>query len=142
MATTRTRSYTRASVAWAGGVALGAAMLGGAVLSAPQASANCTLSDKDDQYINLLAQNKMVHNADFSDCHEAAEGRWFADQVRANSNHFGEAQELINMITNTTSMTQAQAEWEVESAIYVYAPDLVPEIKDQAAKAHWPAENS
>jgi hypothetical protein len=142
MTTTRTRSYLRASVACAGGVALGAVMLGGAVLSAPQASANCTLSDKDDQYIKLLAQNKMVHNADFSDCHEAAEGRWFADQVRANANPFGEAQELINMITNTTPMTQAQAEWEVESAIYVYAPDLVPKIKDQAAKANWPAENS
>jgi hypothetical protein len=142
MTTTRARSYMRASVAWAGGVALGAAMFGGAVLSAPQASANCNLSDKDDQYINLLAQNKMVHDASTSDCHEAAEGRWFADQVRSNSNPFGEAQELINMITNTTPMTQAQAEWEVESAIYVYAPDMMPKIKDQAAKANWPAEHS
>jgi hypothetical protein len=141
MTTTRTRSYTRASVVWTCGVALGAAMLGGAVLSAPQASANCSLSDKDDQYINLLAQNKMVHDADFSDCHEAAEGRWFADQVRGNANPFGEAQELVNMVTSTTPMTQAQAEWEVESAIYVYAPDLVPKIKDQASKQNWPAES-
>lgn len=140
MTSTRTRSRMRVSSVWAAGVALGASMLGGAVLSAPLASATCTLSDKDDQYINLLAQDKLVHSADFSDCHEAAEGRWFADQVRANSNPFGEAQELVNMVTNTTPMTQAQAEWEVESAIYVYAPDLIPKIKDQAAKASWPAE--
>lgn len=138
MTSTRTRSRVRASSVWAAGVALGASMLGGAVLSAPLASATCNLSPADDQYIKLLAQNKMVHNADYSDCHEAAEGRWFADQVRSNPNPFGEGQELINMITNTTPMTQAQAEWEVESAIYVYAPELIPKIKDQAASANWP----
>jgi hypothetical protein len=126
---------------WVAGAALGASMLGGAVLSAPLASATCNLSPADDQYIKLLAQNKMVHNADYSDCHEAAEGRWFADQVRSNPNPFGEGQELINMITRTTPMTQEQAEWEVESAIYVYAPELIPKIKDQAAKANWPAES-
>ncbi|ETB30452.1 hypothetical protein O971_09670 [Mycobacterium avium subsp. hominissuis 10-4249] len=138
--TTGTRSQLRVPAVWVAGVALGASMLGAAVLSAPQASATCNLSDKDDQYINLLAQNKMVHNADYSDCHEAAEGRWFADQVRSNPNSFGEAQELVNMITNTTPLSQAQAEWEVESAIYVYAPDLIPKIKDQASKANWPTE--
>ncbi|KBZ60779.1 hypothetical protein ACRU43_14005 [Mycobacterium colombiense] len=141
MTSTRTRSHVRASSVWAAGLALGASMLGGAVLSAPIASATCNLTPADDQYIKLLAQNKMVHNADYSDCHEAAEGRWFADQVRANPNPFGEGQELINMITNTTPMTQAQAEWEVESAIYVYAPELIPKIKDQAAQANWPAEH-
>jgi hypothetical protein len=140
MTTTRSRSRIRVSSVWATGVALGASMLGGAVLSAPQASASCNLSPADDQYITLLAQNKMVHNADFSDCHEAAEGRWFADQVRHNPNPFGEAQELVNMVTSTTPMSQSQAEWEVESAIYVYAPDMVPKIKDQAAHASWPAE--
>lgn len=141
MTSTRTRSRVRASSVWAAGLALGASMLGGAVLSAPIASATCNLTPADDQYIKLLAQNKMVHNADYSDCHEAAEGRWFADQVRSNPNPFGEGQELINMITNTTPMTQAQAEWEVESAIYVYAPELIPKIKDQAAQANWPAEH-
>lgn len=140
MTTTRTRSRVRVSSVWAAGVALGASMLGGAVLSAPLASASCNLTPKDDQYINLLAQNKLVHNAENSDCSEAAEGRWFADQVRANPNPFGEGQELVNMITRTTPMTQAQAEWEVESAIYVYAPELIPKIKDQAAHADWPAE--
>lgn len=141
MTTTRTRSRRRVSVVWAAGVALGAAMLGGSVLSAPQASATCNLSSADDQYVNLLAQNKMVHDANYSDCHEAAEGRWFADQVRANSNPFGEAQELVNMVTNTTGMTQAQAEWEVESAIYVYAPDLLPKIKDEAAHSAPPSQS-
>jgi hypothetical protein len=119
---------------WVAGAALGASMLGGAVLSAPLASATCNLSPADDQYIKLLAQNKMVHNADYSDCHEAAEGRWFADQVRANPNPYGEGQELINMITRTTPMSQAQAEWEVESAIFVYAPELIPKIKAQAGQ--------
>jgi hypothetical protein len=115
-------------------------MVGGAVLAAPQASAACNLSQADDQYINLLAQNKMTHTADFTDCHMAAEGRWFADQVRSHPNPFGEAQELVNMVTNTTHMSQAQAEWEVESAIYVYAPDMIPKIKDGAAQANWPTE--
>ncbi|MEB4209443.1 hypothetical protein [Mycobacterium sp. 94-17] len=140
MTTTGTGSRVRVPLVWAAGVAVGASMLGTAVLSAPHASATCNLSQADDQYINLLAQNKMVHNADFSDCHEAAEGRWFADQVRTHPNPFGEAQELINMITSTTPMSQAQAEWEVESAIYVYAPEIIPKIKDQATKANWPSE--
>jgi hypothetical protein len=118
----------------AAGFAVAATMFGGAVVSAPRASAACNLTPADDQYIKLLAQNKMVHNADYSDCHEAAEGRWFADQVRANPNPFDEGQELINMITRTTPMTQAQAEWEVESAIYVYAPELIPKIKAQAGQ--------
>ena len=137
---TTTRSRVQVLTVGATGLALGAAMFGGSVLSAPQASASCSMSPADDQYIKLLAQNKMVHNADFNDCSEAAEGRWFADQVRANPNPFGEGQELVNMITRTTPLSQAQAEWEVESAIYVYAPDLIPKIKDQAAKASWPAE--
>lgn len=38
------------------------------------------------------------------------------------------------MITRTTPMSQAQAEWEVESAIYVYAPDMIPRLKDQAVR--------
>ncbi|HEX5256715.1 MAG TPA: hypothetical protein VFW69_23130 [Mycobacterium sp.] len=129
-----TRSRVQVLTVGAAGLALGAAMFGGAVASAPQASAACNLSPADDQYIKLLAQNKMVHNADYSDCHEAAEGRWFADQVRANPNPFGEGQELINMITRTTPLSQAQAEWEVESAIFVYAPDLIPKIKSQAGQ--------
>ncbi|EFG77841.1 hypothetical protein HMPREF0591_2236 [Mycobacterium parascrofulaceum ATCC BAA-614] len=129
-----TRSRAQGLAAGAAAVVLGATMFGGAVVSAPQASASCSMSPADDQYIRLLAQNKMVHNADFNDCSEAAEGRWFASQVRANPNPFGEAQELINMITRTTSMSQKQAEWEVESAIYVYAPDLIPRLKDQAAR--------
>ncbi|OBH34272.1 hypothetical protein A5692_13275 [Mycobacterium sp. E342] len=131
---TTSRSRAQVLAAGAAGVVLGAAMFGGAVLSAPHASASCNMSPADDQYIKLLAQNKMVHNADFNDCSEAAEGRWFASQVRANPNPFGEAQELVNMITNTTPMSQKQAEWEVESAIYVYAPDLIPRLKDQAAR--------
>lgn len=115
-------------------------MLGGAVLSAPLASASCDLSPADDQYINLLAQNGMVHNADYSDCHEAAEGRWFATQVKSAPDPFGKAQELVTMVTSTTPMKADKAEWEVESAIYVYAPEVIPKIKDQAAKQDWPAE--
>jgi hypothetical protein len=30
-------------------------------------------------------------------------------------------------------MDSKQAEWEVESAVFVYAPEMVPKIKDQAA---------
>ncbi|ASL14670.1 hypothetical protein MINTM008_23310 [Mycobacterium intracellulare] len=141
MTSTRTRSRMRVSSVWAAGVALGASMFGGAVLSAPVASATCDLSPADDQYINLLAQNNMVHTAEYSDCHEAAEGRWFANQVKSSSDPFGRAKELVNMVTNTTPLKADKAEWEVESAIYVYAPEVIPKIKDQAAKQNWPTES-
>lgn len=139
MTTTRTRSRTRVSSVWAAGITLGASMLGGAVLSAPLASASCDLSPADDQYINLLAQNNMVHTADYSDCHEAAEGRWFANEVKSSPDPFGRAKDLVNMVTSTTPLKADKAEWEVESAIYVYAPEMIPKIKDQAAKQNWPA---
>ena len=134
MTTVRTRSRGQIVAIGAAGTVLATSMLGAALLSAARASAACNLSQADDQYINLLAQNKMTHTADFNDCHMAAEGRWFASQVRSHPNPFGEAQELVNMVTDTTHMTQAQAEWEVESAIYVYAPEMIPKIKDQAGQ--------
>lgn len=43
------------------------------------------------------------------------------------------------MVTNTTPLSPDQAEWEVESAIYVYAPDLIPKIKAQAGQPAPPA---
>lgn len=137
MTITRTRSRRRVSSAAGVGMALGVALLGFVVLPAPRAWASCTMNAEDDQYVNLLAQNKMVHNDQFTDCHEAAEGRWFADQVRNSPDPLGKARSLMQMITNTTPMTAAQAEWEVESAIFVYAPELIPKIKDE--KAHEPA---
>lgn len=140
MRTTRTSTRKRVLSGWTEGVALGAAMLGGSLLSAPQASANCSLTPADDQYVSLLAQNKMVHNADFDDCNEAAEGRWFADQVRGAAYPFGKAKDLVNMVTRTTPMNGSQAEWEVESAVFVYAPQMIPQIKDEAGqKAPAPA---
>lgn len=141
MTSSRTRSRTRVTSVWAAGVALGASMLGGAVLSAPLASATCDLSPADDQYINLLAQNNMVHTAEYSDCHEAAEGRWFANQVKSSADPFARAKDLVTMVTNTTPLKADKAEWEVESAIYVYAPEVIPKIKDQAAKQNWPTES-
>ena len=117
---------------WA--AALMAAMFGHVVLSAPQASANCTMTAQDDQYIKLLAQNKMVHTADFNDCNMSAEGRWFANQVRSSADPYGTAKNLVKMVDDTTPMDAKQAEWEVESAIYVYAPQVIPKIKDEAAQ--------
>ncbi len=107
MTTTRTRSRRRVLSAWAAGLALLAAMLGHVVLSAPQASAACTMT---------------------------AEGRWFADQLRHSPDPLGTARSLMKMVSNTTPMTAKQAEWEVESAIFVYAPQVIPKIKDQAAQ--------
>ncbi len=131
MTTTRTRSRKRMLSVWAAGVVLAVAMLGQVVLSAPQASANCTMTPADDQYINLLAQNSMVHSADFNDCNMTAEGRWFANQVRTSPDPLATAKKLVKMVTDTTPMDAKQAEWEVESAVYVYAPDMVPKIKDE-----------
>jgi len=109
-------------------------MFGHAVLSAPPASAACTMSNADDQYVHLLAMNSMVHTADFDDCNMIAEGRWFADQVRTSADPYRTAKNLVKMVTDTTPMNSKQAEWEVESAIYVYAPQVIPKIKDEAAQ--------
>ncbi|HTX93391.1 MAG TPA: hypothetical protein VME67_00305 [Mycobacterium sp.] len=134
MTTSPARSGGRVLAAWAALGALTVAMLGEVVLSAPRASATCNLSPQDEQYIQLLAQNGMVHNSDFTDCHEAAEGRWFAEQVRISPDPALTAKNLMTMITDTTPMNASQAEWEVESAIYVYAPEMVPKIKDEVGK--------
>jgi hypothetical protein len=98
------------------------------------------MSPLDDQYINLLAQDKMVHSANFNDCNEAAEGHWFANEVSNAPDPYGRAKDLVNMVSSTTGMTAQQSEWEVESAIYVYAPQLIPKIKDEAGKAAPPAQ--
>ncbi len=134
MTTTRTRSRRRVVSATVAGVALVLAMLGHDVLSAPQASAACSMTAQDDQYINLLAQNKMIHTADFTDCNMTAEGRWFAEQVRTASDPLARAKSLMTLITDTTPMKADQAEWEVESAIFVYAPEMIPKIKQQVAQ--------
>lgn len=130
----RTRSRGQLLALGAAGAVLATSMLGEALLSAPQAAAACNMSAKDDQYINLLAQNKMIHTAEFNDCSMTAEGRWFADQVRNSANPLATGNNLVNMVTNTTAMKHDQAEWEVESAIFVYAPEMIPAIKGQAAQ--------
>lgn len=119
---------------WAAGVVVVAAMLGRSVLAAPPAAAQCTLTAQDEQYISLLAQKNMIHGSDVNDCHMVAEGRWFADQVRNSADPFGTAKALMQHVINTTPMTPDQAEWEVEAAIFVYAPELIPRIKDQFAR--------
>lgn len=81
----------------------------------------------------------MIHSAEFNDCNMTAEGRWFADQVRSADNPLAAGKRLVNMVTNTTPLKPEQAEWEVESAIFVYAPEMIPAIKGQAAQASSPA---
>ncbi|OBH40527.1 hypothetical protein A5690_24715 [Mycobacterium intracellulare] len=135
----RTRSRGQMLALGAAGAVVATSMLGEALLSAPQAAAACNMTPKDDQYINLLAQNKMIHSAEFNDCNMTAEGRWFADQVRSADNPLAAGKRLVNMVTNTTPLKPDQAEWEVESAIFVYAPEMIPAIKGQAAQASSPA---
>lgn len=125
---------------WVAGGALVAAMLGQGVAAAPQASANCNLTAQDEQYIHLMAQNSMIHSADFNDCRLTTEGRWLADQVRTAPDPMARGKSLITLLTDTSSMDAKQAEWEVESAVFVYAPEMVPKIKDEAA--HQPPAES
>lgn len=140
MTTTRSRSRMRALSVGAAGAGFMALMVGQGVASAPQASAGCTLSKQDEQYINLLAQNKMIHGTDFNDCHMAAEGRWFAEQVRTASDPLATAKSLVKMVNDGTPMDSSQAEFEVEAAIYTYAPEMVPKIKDEFAHQPPPPE--
>ncbi len=140
MATARSDARWPGWSVWVACGALVAAMLAQLVLAAPQASANCTLTAQDEQYIHLLAQNKMIHTADFNDCRLATEGRWLADQVRTAADPMARGKSLMTLLTDTSSMDAKQAEWEVESAVYVYAPEMIPRIKDEAAQQP-PAES-
>lgn len=129
----RTRPRRRLLAVYGVGAALAVAMTG-QVAAGPQASAGCTLTGADDRYIELLAQNKISHPANYSDCDITAEGRWIADQVRNAPDPFDKANSLVQMVTDRTPMTAKQAEWKVESAIYTYAPQTIPEIKGEAAQ--------
>jgi len=129
-----TPSPRRGLSAWAASVVFVVAMLSHLVLAAPRAAADCTLTTQDQQYINLLAQKNLVHGADFNDCHMVAEGRWFAEQVRNSPDPLATARSLMQMVTDTTPMNKEQAEWEVESAIFVYAPEMIPGLKEQCAQ--------
>lgn len=130
----RSRSRGQVLALGAAGAVLATSMLGEALLSAPRASAACNMTPQDDQYIRLLAQNKMIHTADFNDCNLTAQGRWIADRVRTSADPLATGKNLVNMVTNTTSMKHDQAEWEVEAAVFVYAPEMIPAIKGQAAQ--------
>ncbi len=88
----RTRSRGQVLVLGVGGAVLATSMLGEALLSSPHAAAACNMTPKDDQYVNLLAQNKLVHAAGFNDCNMTAEGRRFADQVRDLARPVGDRQ--------------------------------------------------
>ena len=133
MMTTRLRSRGRALSVGVAGAGFMALMVGQGVASAPQASAGCTLSKQDERYINLLAQDKLIHGTDFNDCHMVAEGKWFANQVRTASDPLATAKSLVKMVNDGTPMNADQAEFEVEAAIFTYAPDMVPKIKDEFA---------
>lgn len=128
------RSRRLRSSVWAAAVVLVVAMLGRLTLSAPPAAANCALTSQDDQYIQLLAQNTMTHRTDANDCDVAAEGRSYADQVRQSADPLGTARSLVHKVAEATSMNEQQAEWEIESAVFVYAPEMIPLIKNQLAQ--------
>lgn len=133
MLTRRTLSVQRVLSIWAIGVVMTVAMLGQALLLAPRASADCTLHADDEQYIHLLAQQDIVHAGGFTDCHVAAEGRWFADQVRTSADPLGTARSLVRIVRTGTSLSTEQAIWEVAAAIYVFAPEMVPVLNNQGA---------
>ncbi len=116
------------------GVVFTVVMLSHLVLASPQAVAGCTLTAQDEQYIDLLAQKNLVHGTDFNDCHMVVEGRWFADQVRNSPDPLGTARALMQTVTDTTPMNKEQAEWEVESAIFIYAPEMIPKLKEQCVQ--------
>ena len=118
----------------AAGVVLTVVVLSQLFPIAPQAVAGCTLTAQDEQYIGLLAQKGMIHGTEASDCNMVAEGRWFADQVRNSPDPLGTARALMQMVTDTTSMNKEQAEWEVEAAIFVYAPEMIPKLKEQCVQ--------
>lgn len=72
-------------------------------------------------------------------CNEAAEGHRFADDVQKSGDPMGRGTELVNFVTSTTPTNSSQAEWEVESAIYLDTPATTPKIKDEAGAQPAPA---
>jgi len=134
MTTTAARASRVGLSVLAAGFVVAVAMLSYFALAAPQAAAGCTLTAQDEQYIGLLAQKGMIHGTEVSDCNMVAEGQWFADQVRNSPDPLGTARSLMQMVTDTTPMNKEQAEWEVESAIFIYAPEVIPRLKEQCVQ--------
>ncbi|BBY37220.1 hypothetical protein MMAN_13540 [Mycobacterium mantenii] len=132
MTVTHVRGLRRASPVWAICVVV-TALLSHVVLPAPQASADCTMTADDDRYVTLLAEKNIVHAAGYTDCHVTAEGRWFADQVRASPDPLGTARSLVRTVIAGTPLSAEQAEWEVAAAIYTYAPEMIQVIMNQGA---------
>ena len=133
MTTTPWRPLKQALSVWATGVVLMVALLGHVVLLAPHASADCTMTADDERYVNLLAEKNVVHAAGYTDCQVTAEGRWFADQVRASPDPLGTARSLVRRVIAGTPLSPEQAEWEVAAATYAYAPEMIQVIMKQGA---------
>ena len=77
-----------------------------------------------------MAQNNMIDSADFNDCRLYHRGSVVGRAAAAHrSDPMARAKSLITLLTDTTSMDAKQAEVEAQSAVYVYAPEMIPKIK-------------
>jgi hypothetical protein len=124
MATTTARWPSRVLSLWAAGFVLVVAMVGYALLVAPEASAYCVLTAQDRMYISFLQEENIGPAPGYTWCDAALGNRQIADEVRASPNPLATAVSIAQRIYYNSNLTLDQANWEVADAVTVYAPEV------------------
>ncbi|MGO9356040.1 MAG: hypothetical protein ACLP3C_36395 [Mycobacterium sp.] len=122
MTTTAARSPDRVLSLLAAGLLLVVAMLGHALLVAPETSATCSLSAEDAAFVALLSEKAIVPSPGSTGCDLALGGHIAAYDIRHGVSPTAEVQ----VVYNKTNLTWDQSEWYVAAAVVVFAPEMVP----------------
>lgn len=106
----------------AAGLALVLAMVGHALLAAPDATATPGLTAQDVTYVQMLAQVGITPGAGRTDYDLAMTGRNIANDVRDGVSPLT----ITNQLYYGNEVTWYQAKFVVGAALAVYAPDMLP----------------
>ena len=128
MGSTTIRAPNRAFKLGAACLALVVALLSVTLTSPPRASATCTLTASDHQYLYILAKDDIGPASGSTECDLVLNGHRFADAVRSSSNPARTAGMLAAALYEGSSLTKEQAATVVAASIYVYAPEMVSVI--------------
>lgn len=116
------RELTAVLSTLAAGLVLVLAMVGHALLAAPDATATPGLTDQDVTYVQMLEQVGITPGAGHTDYDLALTGRNIVNDVR----HGVSPLTIANQLYYGNEITWYQAKFIVVAALSVYAPDLLP----------------
>ena len=122
MTITTVRSARRVPKLWVAGLLLVVAMLNPVLLTAPNASASCSLTSDEAAFVDLLAEKNIGPAPGSSYCDLASSGHIIVNDVRRGVPPTTEA----SSVYHGSNLTWEQAAWYVAASIVVFAPELVP----------------